>query len=54
MQLGEELRELRKLGLAPPRGVPSHLAGVPECLHKYGPLFERRVHEAEAPETSSA
>jgi hypothetical protein len=26
-------------------GAPAHLAGVPECLHKYEPLFRRAATE---------
>lgn len=39
----KELREVRELVSAEAsRAVPPHLAGLPECLHKYGPLFEPR------------
>jgi len=43
--LHKELRDVRALGSpSPPAELSPHLAGLPECLHKYGPLF------AEAPE----
>jgi hypothetical protein len=35
-----EVREVRELA-ARALDVPPHLAGVPECLHKYEPLLKR-------------
>ena len=46
--LHKELRDVRALGSPlPPPELSAHLAGLPQCLHKYGPLF------AEAPEVSA-
>jgi hypothetical protein len=36
--LATEARALRELA-APRVELPSHLTGVPPCLHKYEPLF---------------
>jgi hypothetical protein len=42
--LNKELRDVRELALpvAQP-DLPPHLAGLPDCLYKYGPLFERQL-----------
>lgn len=43
-------RELRELSTQAAGAVaPAHLAGVPECLHKYGPLFDRGGGSAQGP-----
>jgi hypothetical protein len=34
-------------GTGPP--APEHLAGVPDCLHKYEPLFRRAAAEQQLP-----
>jgi hypothetical protein len=41
--LHKEVRDVRALGARSPMpGLPPHLAGLPECLHKYAPLFAER------------
>jgi len=40
IRLNMELRDVRGLGPGRPRTeLPAHLAGLPQCLYKYGPLF---------------
>jgi hypothetical protein len=40
LRFAAEIRAVN--GLAkPPAHLPEHLAGVPNCLHKYEPLFRR-------------
>jgi hypothetical protein len=53
--LHKELRDMRELGVATAGApLPAHLAGLPECLHKYGPLFEQLAAQQEpAPEQAS-
>ncbi len=55
IMLHKELREIGDLGV---RGVgpdlPAHLAGLPECLHKYGPLFAAQLAEQQVPDEASA
>jgi hypothetical protein len=44
--LAKEMRELRELGAQATRpDLPPHLAGVPECLHKYEPLLRQAWEE---------
>jgi hypothetical protein len=49
--LAREREQLMKLG---PQGLveplPEHLAGVPTCLHKYGPMLEKAWLERQAAE----
>jgi hypothetical protein len=45
----QEVRELARRGL----DVPPHLAGVPECLHKYEPLLRRSWEERVAEERAA-
>ena len=53
--LNKELRDVRELGLPPAAlELPRHLAGLPECLHKSGPLFAEQLREPPAPEEASA
>ena len=53
--LHKELRDVREFGLgglAP--DLPPHLAGLPECLHKYGALFANAGAAAEVPREETA
>ena len=46
---------MRELGfIAPPAELPPHLAGLPECLHKYGALFAAAHASTEAPREETA
>jgi hypothetical protein len=48
--LAKEIRELSELGAQAARpDVPAHLAGVPECLHKYEPLLRPTPEERAGP-----
>jgi hypothetical protein len=55
--LAAEIREVRALGSRDLQ-VPAHLAGVPECLHKYEPLlrqsWEKRTAEERAAKERAA
>lgn len=56
IMLNKELREIRELGL-PGFGaeLPAHLAGLPTCLHKYGPLFAEQLRrQQQVPDEASA
>jgi hypothetical protein len=33
---------------------PAHLAGLPECLHKYGPLFAEQLAQPHPSDEASA
>jgi hypothetical protein len=54
--LAKELRDLRQLGSPLAQAaIPPHLAGLPKCLHKYGPLFQPQLEEhAAAGEATAA
>lgn len=55
IMLHKELKDVRGLGL-PPAGLelPPHLAGLPDCLHKYGPLFVEQLRGQETSDEASA
>lgn len=47
--LDRELRDVRALGSRDAvRDMPPHLAGLPECLHKYAPLLAEQPAKEEA------
>jgi len=51
----KELREIRELGApAAGRELPPHLAGLPECLHKYAPLFAEPFAQSQASDEATA
>ena len=53
--LNKELRDVRDLGLRSGAAeLPHHLAGVPECLHKYGPLFAEQPRLGQLSDGASA
>lgn len=50
--LAGEINEVRALA-APRLDVPPHLAGVPECLHKYEPLLRQSWQKIQAEERAA-
>ena len=52
--LNKELKDIRALGGAESAGLPPHLAGLPDCLHKYGPLFEQQLDATASRELPAA
>ncbi len=52
--LSKELRDLRELGRGAAGELPPHLAGLPECLQKYAPLFAEARDQDDSRFTSAA
>lgn len=54
IMLSKELRDVRGLAGGPEVELPPHLAGLPACLHKYGPLFAEQMRQEDESGLTSA